>query len=212
MATASSLTSRFQPQTLQLTPETTGLLETLCSPPDLRKKTQPLNLAPSSPTNTPPPLPLPPSMFLGTVTLNFFPQQMCHVLCHHWGWNAPEQGPSQPAQDQRTRRWPGLEDAPREGSRLRTVTASPMDPQRHPSPGTPLIVPDGAEMLQPLLLQGFLVLQHALYLLLHIWRSPDPLTGHELTGCPDTLAPWRGGAGWGGGKEGMRPMVRTFTI
>lgn len=64
-----------------------------------------------------------------------------------------------------------------------------------PSPKPPPAVPDGAEMFQPLLLQGFLVLQHAFQLLPHSWRSLDPLTGHEFTGCPDGLAPWRGEEG-----------------
>lgn len=66
---------------------------------------------------------------------------------------------------------------------------------RGPSPPT---VPDGAQVVQALLLQDALVLHHGLKLLLHSRRSLDLLTGHELTGRPDTLAPWTGEEGQGG--------------
>lgn len=79
-----------------------------------------------------------------------------------------------------------------------TGPASPVGAQGHPSPGTCPAVPDGAEVPQPLSLQGSLFLQHVLQLLLHGWRVLDPLTGHELTGYPDTLTPWRKDGGQGG--------------
>lgn len=132
MAAASSLTSRLQPQTCQLTPKPRGCWRR-SAPHQLLEKVQPLNPAPPPP-QTPYPLChclLP--LFLA-VTLNF-PQQMCHILCHHW--NTPEQRPSQPTQDQSTRRWPGLEDAPGKGSMLRTVTVSPMDSPKAPLPRDP---------------------------------------------------------------------------
>lgn len=81
--------------------------------------------------------------------------------------------------------------------------------------GGPPSVPDGAEMLQPLLLQGFLVLQHALHLLLHSWRSLDPLTGHELTGYPDASGPQRGEAAqgrWEGGDETHGKNIQNLSI
>lgn len=79
------------------------------------------------------------------------------------------------------------------------MPASPVDLQRRPSPGMPPAVPDGAEMLQSLLLQGFLILQHVLHLLLHGWRNLDPLSGHELTGCPHVgTMKRRGRARWMG--------------
>lgn len=70
MAAASSLTSRPQTQTLQLTLQTARLMEPLCSLPTLRKKSNPLT-SPPQPPLSPPPLPLPPPTFFGSVTLDF---------------------------------------------------------------------------------------------------------------------------------------------
>lgn len=89
----------------------------------------------------------------------------------------------------------------------------PHGPLKVPLPRgpSPPAVPDGAQMVQSLLLQDALVLHHGLKLFLHSWRSLDPLTGHELTGCPDTLDHGQERRGRVGGREGMRLMVRTFS-
>lgn len=112
---------------------------------------------------------------------------------------------------QRTGRWPGLEDnTSRAKSTVRTLPASPWTPKgAPPQRALPPAVPDGAQMVQSLLLQDALVLHHGLKLFSSQLEESDPLTGHELTGFPDILTMDRRGAGWW--REGMRSMVRTFS-
>lgn len=92
-----------------------------------------------------------------------------------------------------------------------TGPSNPTPPDLSPTPP----VPDGAQVFQPLLLQDFLGHQQVIQLLFHSWRSLDALTGHELTGQPDTAScreerrqeerrggRWGRGGGWVHEREG----------
>ena len=117
-----------------------------------------------------------------------------------------------PGPENREMAWSGGQRLKRKAN-SKACACLPRGPPKAPLPRgpSPPAVPDGAQVVQALLLQDALVLHHGLKLFLHSWRSLDLLTGHELTGCPETLAPWMERKGRVGGREGMRPTVRTFS-